>query len=153
MVKEAVCSCIFLLYLQNRLVKYIKRIFLYMNIIQIKTRKKNSTDELYSVHCVHIPSIFTSCKTCSFTFFIHRLPSVHIGYRRFISVHIGSHWFTSVHVDSHWFTSVHIGSHWFTSVHVDSHRFTSVYVVSRRFTSIHIIVHIGLHGFSLVHIG
>ena len=34
--------------------------FLYMNIIQRKTYKI-STDELYCVHCVNIPSFFTSC--------------------------------------------------------------------------------------------
>ena len=31
-----------------------------MNIVQIKTTKI-STEELSSLHCVHIPSIFTSC--------------------------------------------------------------------------------------------
>ena len=62
MFKEAVCSCIytfvssFLLYLQNRFVKCIESTFLYMNIIQIRTKQKNSTNELCGVHCVHIPS-------------------------------------------------------------------------------------------------
>ena len=39
-----------------------------MNITQIKTIKKMSTDELYRVHCVHkhIPSIFTSCQSGQF---------------------------------------------------------------------------------------
>ena len=31
-----------------------KYIPVYMNIVQKKKKKKNSTDELYSVHCVHI---------------------------------------------------------------------------------------------------
>ena len=137
MVKEAVCSCIFLLYLQNRLVKYIKRIFLYMNIIQIKTRKK-----IVQMSC-------TAFIVYTFRLSLHHAKHVlllflFIGYRQFTSVTVGSYQFTLVHIGSRRFTSIHIGSRRFTSVHIGSHRFTSIHIGSHRFTSFRV----GSHRFT-----
>ena len=62
-------SCLFLYFYICKLFSYYTCIiglsnilkvhsFIYINIIQIKTKKKG-TDDQYSIHCVHIPSIFT----------------------------------------------------------------------------------------------
>ena len=39
--------------------KLLLHILLFQNILK---KQKISTDELYNVHCVHIPYVFTSCQ-------------------------------------------------------------------------------------------
>ena len=66
--KEAVCSCLstfvssfFVIPVKLACQIYQKHSPLYEHYTD-KNNKKNSSDELYIVHCVHIPSIFTSCQ-------------------------------------------------------------------------------------------
>ena len=66
--KETVCSCIstfvsffFVMRVEKVCQICIKNIHLYEHYKKTK-KTRSSTDELYSVHCVHIPSILTSCQ-------------------------------------------------------------------------------------------
>ena len=64
--KEAVCYCIYTFVSSFYVIPVEQGYHIYQKYIPLYKHYKEkttkfSTDELYSVHCLHIPSIFTSC--------------------------------------------------------------------------------------------